>query len=147
MPVKPVPEGHHTVTAYLLVDDANAQVEFLQRAFGGRVTELHKDPNGRVMHADVLIGDSHVMLGQAGAEWKAMPAMVHLYVPDCDSAYTAAIAAGATSVREPKTEFYGDRSGGVRDSNGNQWWIATHVEDVSAEEIERRMRDRQKASV
>jgi PhnB protein len=147
MAVKPVPEGHHTVTAYLLVDDANAQVEFLQRAFGGRVTELHKDPNGRVMHAEVLIGDSHVMLGQAGAEWKAMPAMVHLYVPDCDSVYNAAMTAGATSVREPKTEFYGDRSGGVRDSNGNQWWIATHVEDVSAEEIQRRMRDRQKASV
>jgi PhnB protein len=147
MSVKPVPEGHHTVTAYLLVDDANAQVEFLQRAFGGRVTELHKDPNGRVMHAEVLIGDSYVMLGQAGAEWKAMPAMVHLYVPDCDSVYNAAMAAGATSVREPQTEFYGDRSGGVRDSNGNQWWIATHVEDVSAEEIERRMRDRQKASV
>jgi PhnB protein len=147
MAVKPVPEGHHTATAYLLVDDANAQVEFLQRAFGGRITELHRDPNGRVMHADVLIGDSHVMLGQATAEWKAMPAMVHLYVPDCDAVYGAAIAAGATSVRELKTEFYGDRSGGVRDANGNQWWIATHVEDVSAEEIERRVAERQKAGV
>jgi PhnB protein len=147
MAVKPVPEGHHTVTAYLLVDDANAQLEFLQRAFGGRVTELHKDPSGRVMHAEVLIGDSHVMLGQAGAEWKAMPAMVHLYVPDCDATYRAAIGAGASSVREPKTEFYGDRSGGVRDSNGNQWWIATHVEDVSADEIARRMAEQRKASV
>jgi PhnB protein len=147
MPVKPVPEGHHTVTAYLLVDDADTQLDFLQRAFGGRVTELHKDPSGRVMHADVLIGDSHVMLGQAGAEWKAMPAMVHLYVPDCDAMYRAAITAGATSVREPKTEFYGDRSGGVRDRNGNQWWIATHVEDVSADEIARRMAEQRKASV
>jgi PhnB protein len=147
MAVKPVPEGHHTVTAYLLVDDAETQLDFLQRAFGARVTELHKDPSGRVMHADVLIGDSHVMLGQAGPEWKSMPAMVHLYVPDCDAVYAAAISAGAASVREPKTEFYGDRSGGVRDRNGNQWWIATHVEDVSAEEIARRAAARQDASV
>jgi uncharacterized glyoxalase superfamily protein PhnB len=147
MAVKPVPEGHHTVTAYLLVDDADAQLEFLQRAFGARITELHKDPNGRVMHAEVLIGDSHVMLGQAGPEWKAMPAMVHLYVPDCDAMYQAALAAGATSVRELRTEFYGDRSGGVRDPNGNQWWIATHVEDVSSEEIARRAAARENANV
>jgi uncharacterized glyoxalase superfamily protein PhnB len=138
MAVTPVPEGHHTVCPYLIVDDANAQLDFVQRAFGARVVEAHKDPNGRIMHADVVIGDSHVMMGQASGEWKAMPAMVHLYVPDCDALFQAAIDAGASSVREPRTEFYGDRSGGVRDANGNQWWISTHVEDVSAEEIARR---------
>jgi uncharacterized glyoxalase superfamily protein PhnB len=69
-----------------------------------------------------------------------MPAMIHLYVPDCDVLYHSAMAAGGTSVREPRTEFYGDRSGGVRDVNGNQWWVSTHVEDVSKDEMERRMK-------
>jgi PhnB protein len=146
MAVKPVPEGYHTACPYLLVDDADAQLRFLQRAFGGRVAGVHRDPSGRVMHADVVIGDSHIMLGQGTAEWKSMPAMVHLYVPDCDAVYRAALAAGGTSIREPRTEFYGDRSGGVRDANGNWWWIATHVEDVSAEEIERRGRAAQAAT-
>jgi PhnB protein len=140
MTVKPVPEGYQTVSPYLIVDDAKAQLEFVHRAFGARVVGVHYDSNGRFMHGDVVIGDSHVMLGEATAEWKAMPAMIHLYVPDCDAAFRSAMAAGATSVREPKTEFYGDRSGGVRDKNGNVWWVATHVEDVSSEEMERRMK-------
>jgi uncharacterized glyoxalase superfamily protein PhnB len=147
MAVTPVPEGHHTVCPHLLVNDANAQLEFLQRAFGARVVDVHKDQHGRVMHADVLIGDSHVMMGHASPEWPAMTAMVHLYVPDCDGLYHAAIAAGGTSIREPKTEFYGDRGGGVKDPHGNIWWIATHVEDVSSEEIARRAAAREKASV
>ena len=149
MAVKPVPDGYHTVCPYLIVDDANAQLDFVQRAFDARVVDVHKDGDGRIMHADVVIGDSHVMMGQAGAQWKAMPAMIHLYVPDCDATYRTAIAAGATSVREPQTQFYGDRSGGVRDVNGNQWWISTHVEDVSAEEIGRRAQAaaREKANV
>jgi uncharacterized glyoxalase superfamily protein PhnB len=140
MAAKPVPEGYHTVCPYLIVDDASAQLEFVQRAFGARVVEVHKDPAGHIMHGDVIIGDSHVMLSQATPEWKAMPAMIHLYVPDCDVLYHSAMAAGATSVREPRTEFYGDRSGGVRDVNGNQWWVSTHVEDVSKDEMERRMK-------
>jgi PhnB protein len=147
MAVKPVPEGHHTVCPYLIVDDANALFEFVQRAFGARVVDVHRDDAGRIMHADVIIGDSHVMLSQANAEWKAMPAMIHMYVPDCDAVFRAAIAAGGTSVRDPRTEFYGDRSGGVRDANGNQWWISTHVEDVSSEEIARRAGARDQASV
>lgn len=145
MPVKPVPEGHHTVTPYLMVDDAVAQLEFVKRAFGARVTEEHKDPQGRIMHAEVIIGDSYLMMSQSTAEWKSMPAMVHLYVPDCDATYRSAMAAGAKSVREPRTEFYGDRSGGVRDANGNQWWISTHVEDVSPDEMRRRMAEQEKA--
>lgn len=132
---------------HLLVKDANAQLDFLQRAFGARIVDAHKDPTGRIMHADVVIGDSHVMLGQSGPQWEPMPAMVHLYVPDCDATYRAAMTAGGTSVREPKTEFYGDRGGGVRDVNGNLWWIATHVEDVSSEEIARRAAARDQAAV
>jgi PhnB protein len=147
MPVNPVPEGHHTVCPHLLVRDANAQLDFLQRAFAARIADAHRDASGRLMHAEVLIGDSYVMLGQSGPGFEPMPAMVHLYVPDCDATYEAAMAAGGTSVREVKTEFYGDRAGGVRDVNGNLWWIATHVEDVSSEEIARRAAARDKAAV
>ena len=138
MAVKPVPEGYHTVCPYLTVSDATAQLEFLQRAFGARVVENMKGPDGRIMHADVVIGDSHVMMGQAGGEFAPTQASMHVYVPDCDAVYRAAVAAGGVSLREPETQFYGDRSGGVRDVNGNQWWISTHVEDVSKEEMERR---------
>jgi uncharacterized glyoxalase superfamily protein PhnB len=141
MPVKPIPDGYHTVIPYLVVDDANAELEFLKSAFGARVVEVHHGPDGRMMHGDVIIGDSHVMMGQANPEWEAMRAMIHLYVNDCDSTYRSAMAAGGTSVREPRTEFYGDRNGAVRDPNGNQWWISTHVEDVSKEEMERRMKE------
>lgn len=138
MAVKPVPEGYHTVCPYLTVSDATAQLEFVQRAFGARVVENMKGPDGRIMHADVIIGDSHVMMGQASPEWAPTQGSIHLYVPDCDAVYRAAMAAGASSIREPANQFYGDRSGGVRDTNGNQWWMSTHVEDVSKEEMERR---------
>ena len=140
MAVKPVPDGFHTVVPYLLVPDATKLLDFVQRAFGAQVQEAMRGPDGQVVHADVMIGDSHVMLGQAHGQWKPMTAMLYLYVPDCDAVYSRALQAGGTSVREPRTEFYGDRSGGVADAFGNQWWIATHVEDVSKEEMERRAR-------
>ena len=95
-------------------------------------------PDGRVMHAQVRIGDSPIMMGQAREEWPAMPACIYLYVEDADAGYEKALAAGATSLEVPRDEFYGDRHGSVRDSQGNIWWIATHIEDVSPEEIERR---------
>jgi PhnB protein len=141
MPVNPIPSGYHTVCPYLTVDDATAQLEFLKAAFDARVVDVMKAADGRIMHGDVIIGDSHVMLGQATAEWPARPTYVHLYVRDCDAVYRAAVAAGAKSVREPQTQFYGDRSGGVEDVCGNQWWISTHVEDVPAEEMERRAKE------
>jgi PhnB protein len=139
MAVKPIPEGYHTVVPYLLVPDATTLLDFVQRAFGATIVEAMRGPDGQVVHADVTIGDSHVMLGQAHGDWKPTAAMLYLYVTDCDAVYRTALAAGATSVREPKTEFYGDRSGGVADAFGNQWWMATHVEEVSKEEMERRM--------
>lgn len=136
--VKPIPDGYHTVTPYLVVDDASAILSFIERAFGGTVRSRYLSPDGRVMHAEAQIGDSRVMLGEASGEWPGMPAMLHLYVEDVDAVYRQALEAGATSVREPQDMFYGDRSGGVRDAAGNQWWLATHVEDVSAEEMARR---------
>ena len=94
--------------------------------------------DGAIRHGEVEIGDSRVMLADATNESPAVPAMLHLYVEDVDAVYRAALEAGAESVREPTDQFYGDRMAGVNDAFGNQWWIATHVEDVSAEEMERR---------
>jgi len=138
MAVKPIPEGYHTVTPYLTVADAEAQIDFLKRAFGAEEKYRHTDDQGHVSHADVKVGDSRVMIGQARDEWKPRPATFYLYVEDCDAVYKQAMATGAKSLREPRNEAYGDRSGGVEDNQGNQWWIGTHVEDVSPEEIKRR---------
>jgi uncharacterized glyoxalase superfamily protein PhnB len=141
MSVKPVPDGYHTVTPYLTSRDAAALLDFVTRAFGAVAGHVMRGENGAIRHADVTIGDSHLMMGQAGDQWPAMPAQLYLYVPDCDAMFKQAVAAGATSVQEPQTQVYGDRHGCVRDANGNLWWLATHVEDVSEEEIERRMKD------
>jgi PhnB protein len=95
-------------------------------------------PGGAVLHAEVRIGDSMLMLTDGGGDWKPMPAALYLYVNDADATYQRALTAGATSVMEPVTQFYGDRHGGVKDPSGNIWWIATHVEDVSPEELRKR---------
>jgi uncharacterized glyoxalase superfamily protein PhnB len=137
-PVNPIPDGYHTVTPYLLVEDAAGLIPFLERAFGAVSLDRYDSPDGRLAHAALQIGDSRVMMGQAAVEWPAMPAMLHLYVEDVDASYRRAVEAGGRSVREPETMFYGDRSGGVIDPAGNQWWISTHVEDVSEEELARR---------
>lgn len=138
MAVKPVPEGYHTVTPFLTVSNAADLLRFVKEAFGAQVVEAMDDGDGNLRHADVLIGDSHVMFGQASDEWPARPGSLYLYVEDVDSWYHRAMSAGASSIRKPTDEFYGDRSAGVSDAQGNQWWIATHIEDVSKEEMERR---------
>jgi PhnB protein len=138
MAVKPVPEGFHTVTPYLVAKDAAALIDFITRGLGGQERFVMRRPDGSIGHAEMQVGDSHVMIGQAGGPNPAFPAMLYLYVPDVDATYKQAVAAGAKSLHEPATQFYGDRHGAVTDSNGNQWWIATHVEDVPQEELERR---------
>lgn len=138
MAVKPIPEGYHTVTPYLVVPDAAGLIDFLKRAFGAQELERMAGPDGSVRHAAVRIGDSMVMLGGASGEWKPLPAMLYLYVEDTDGTYARALAAGATSVMEPADQFYGDRNAGVKDASGNLWWIATHQEDVPHEELVRR---------
>jgi PhnB protein len=138
MAVKPVPAGFHTVTPYLTVTDAGALLDFLRRGIGAAEHHIMRGPDGKIAHGDVLIGDSHVMFGQAPDPSTAMSSMLYLYVPDCDALYSRAISAGATSISEPQTQFYGDRSGAVRDCCGNQWYFATHIEDVSDEELGRR---------
>ena len=138
MTVKPIPDGYYTVTPYLTVADAEAQIDFLKKAFGGEEKFRHNDDKGKVSHAEVRVGNSMLMIGQARDQWKPMPALFYLYVEDVDAVYKRAIEAGGKSIHEPTNQAYGDRSGGVEDSLGNQWWVATHVEDVSPEEIERR---------
>ena len=145
MAVKPVPEGYHTAVPYLIVNDADKLLAFLKTAFNGKVKEEHRTPDGKVMHADVIVGDSHIMMGQASEKYGAMPGSILLYVPDCDALYNAALKAGAKSIQEMQNQFYGDRSGGVEDPTGNTWWISTHVEDVSPEELARRMKTMQPA--
>jgi uncharacterized glyoxalase superfamily protein PhnB len=95
-------------------------------------------PDGGVMHAEVKVGDSKLMMGEPMGDWKAKPCSLYLYVEDVDAVYQRAIQAGGTSVREPSDQFYGDRTGGVIDPSGNYWGIATHVEDVSHEEMAKR---------
>jgi PhnB protein len=138
MAVKPIPEGYHTVTPYLTVADAEVQIDFLKRAFSAQEKYRHNDDKGRVRHAEVRVGDSMVMIGQAREPWTPKPAHFYLYVEDVDAMYKQAVAAGGKSLQEPTNQPYGDRGAGVEDSQGNSWWIGTHIEDVSAEEIERR---------
>jgi len=144
MAVKPIPEGYRSVTPYLAVEDASALLDFVKKAFDAEEMLNMPTPDGKIGHAEVRIGDSIVMLADASTsdQGQAMPAMIHLYVEDADATFKKAIAAGATILRELEDQFYGDRSGGVRDPVGNHWWIATHVEDVSPEEMEKRARER-----
>ena len=138
MAVKPVPEGFQTVTPYLLVPGISRLIDFLKQAFGAQEIQRSAMPDGSVAHALVKIGDSMVMMGEARADWKPMPVMLYLYVDDVDAWYHRAMEAGGTSVRELVNEFYGDRVGAVQDPSGNQWWLATRVEDLSPEEMTRR---------
>jgi PhnB protein len=138
MAVKAVPEGFHTITPYLIAKDAAKLIEFLKRALGAQVRHQMMGPDGLVMHASLKIGDSMLMLTDARDKWPAQPASFYLYVDDAEAWYRRAIDAGAQSFSEPKDQFYGDRIGGVTDPMGNMWWFATHIEDVSDEEMDRR---------
>lgn len=136
--VKSIPDGFQTVNAYLQVDSVAKEIAFLEQAFGGKVLHHSVLPDGRSIHAEVKVGNSIVMMGQGNETWKPRPCAVYVYVDDVDATYQCAVAAGGKSLGEPKDQFYGDRSGGVEDPCGNSWWIATHIEDVSHEESDRR---------
>ncbi|HEY3817784.1 MAG TPA: VOC family protein [Polyangiaceae bacterium] len=140
----PRPHGHHTITPGFAVPNAAAVITFLESALGGKVVERYDGPNGTVGHAEVLLGDSVVMLGDASPQYPAMPASLSLYVDDGDAVdrtYQRAIAAGARSLTEPKNQFYGYRSASVQDPGGNRWTLCAVVEEVSKEELARRMKD------
>lgn len=134
---KPVPEAYQSLIPYFSVADAAALLEFVKAAFGAVQGETIRGPDGAVRHAEARIGNCVLMVGQAAT---SRPNTTYMYVADVDAVYRRAMAApgAARSLREPTDEWYGDRSAGVEDSLGNQWWLATHIEDMSPEELERR---------
>lgn len=138
MAVQPIPEGYQSVIPYLVVENPDKVIAFLQKTFDAKQTERVLRPDGGVGHAQVTIGDCVVMLGGAGGDHKPMQNGLYVYVPDTDAVYKRALAAGATSIMEPADQFYGDRTAGVKDFAGNIWWIGTHKEDVSPQEMQRR---------
>jgi PhnB protein len=144
--VKAIPEGYHSVTPYLIFSDAPAAIAFYKKALGAEEVMRMADPGGKVQHAEIKIGDSHIMLADEHPEIGALspktvggsPVLIHLYVEDVDGAVERAVAAGAKLVRPVEDQFYGDRNGGVEDPFGYRWFIATRREDLSIEEIRRR---------
>jgi uncharacterized glyoxalase superfamily protein PhnB len=122
-----VKDTYRTVTPYLVVTDADAELAFLKSAFGGTELSCHRNADNTVMHAEVMIGDSLLMLGQAGGQWAPRPAALYLWVADVDATYAKALAAGATSESAPEDKPYGHRNAGVVDRNGITWWIAAPV--------------------
>ena len=154
MAVNYIPDGYHTVTSYLMVDDAAKALDFYRDAFGAQ--ELFRLPMGeKIGHAEIMIGDTHLMLadefpdmGALGPNSRGGPtASFMIYVPDADAAYDKAVKAGAKADRPLKDEFWGDRIGTVIDPFGHKWSLATHVEDVSPEEMQRRMEEGSAAQV
>ncbi|TMR16104.1 VOC family protein [Nonomuraea turkmeniaca] len=135
------PEGYTTITPWLISHDAAGLIDWIVRAFDAVELDRFVDAEGRIGHAEVRIGDAIVMLFDARPEWPPTPGFLRLFVPDADATHRQAVAAGGTSVTEVTHLAFGDRVGRVRDPFGNLWWIQTHIEDVSAEEWERRMSD------
>jgi uncharacterized glyoxalase superfamily protein PhnB len=130
MSVKPIRDGFHTVTPYLIVQNAPRLIEFLSTAFDGKLI-LRKDrPDGSVMHAEIRIGNSMLMVAECTADYPAMPVAIYLSVLDCDAVYARAMAAGGKSISEIADMPYGERQGGIKDPSGNIWWVATHIADV-----------------
>ena len=141
MKVNPIPEGCHSITPYLLVPDVGRLIEFLKQAFGAVERAKIARPDGTILHAQVKIGDSILMIGEPQSPYKPLPTMLYLYVPDVDATYKQALAVGGVSAVEPKDMFYGDRSACVKDVADNSWWIATHKEELTTEEIQKRATD------
>ncbi len=144
--VKPVPDGYHTVTPYLIVQGGAKALAFYGQVFGAIERERMQDATGKVHHAEIDIGSSRIMLADEHPEIGALSpptvggtaVSIHLYVEDVDAVVAKAVAAGATLVRPVADQFYGDRVGGITDPFGHRWFIATHKEDLSSAEIHRR---------
>lgn len=143
MSVKPVPEGYQTVSPFMIVEGAQKVLDFLTATFGAEVRSLTKgpaNPDGSrpIMNAEVKVGTSMVMLADARENVPSMPTMLYVYVDDVDTVHKKALTAGGEEIMPPTDMFYGDRHGGVMDPAGNTWWIATHIEDISNEELQHR---------
>ena len=147
--VNPIPEGFHTLTPYLHVKGAKEALDFYREALGAEETYRMDAPDGTIMHAEMRVGDSHLMLSEEREDWGNLspstlggtPFSLMVYVKDCDAVIERALAAGATELMPVRDHFYGDRSGMVEDPFGHRWNISTHVEDVPPDELDRRMRE------
>jgi PhnB protein len=145
--VKAIPDGYHSATPYLIVDGAARALDFYKRAFGAKELLRIPAPGDRVGHAEIKVGDSVIMLADEHLEIDARgpqhyggsPVSILLYVDDVDTLFKQAVAAGGTEVRPVADQFYGDRSGTLKDPFGHSWHLSTHTEDVSPEELNRRM--------
>ena len=146
MPAKPIPDGYHTATPYLIVKGAANAIDFYKKAFGARELMRHAEPSGKVGHAEIKIGNSPIMLAdeypdmgfRAPQSAGGSGTGILLYVEDVDTWFARAIAAGGKELRPVKDQFYGDRSGFLSDPFGHKWGIATHKEDLSPDEIRKR---------
>lgn len=146
MAVKPIPDGFHTITPYICVNGAAKAIAFYQEAFGAQEIFRMEQPDGKIGHAEIQIGDSRLMLADEFPEMDfrgpgaigGTPVMIHLYVKDADATFAAAVAAGAKSLRPVADQFYGDRGGSLTDPWGHSWYVATHKEDVTPEELAKR---------
>jgi PhnB protein len=144
--VKPIPDGYHTVTPYLTIKNAAAALDFYKQAFGAEECFRMTDPQGKIGHAEIRIGDSSIMLcdefpemgGTSPDTLGGSPVMIHLYVEQVDALVDRAVKAGGRLERPVADQFYGDRAGMVVDPFGHKWWIATHVEEVAPDEIKKR---------
>jgi PhnB protein len=147
--VKPIPAGYHSITPYLIINGAAGALEFYKNAFGAREKLRMPAPGGRVGHAEILIGSSHVMLADENPEMNARapqvgtppPVGIVLYVKDVDTVFERAVAGGAKVERPLANQFYGDRTATLVDPYGHRWFISTHVEDVPPKELQRRMQE------
>jgi len=148
-PVKPIPEGYHSITPYLVIRNATQAIEFYKRAFGAKELLRIPAPGNTIGHAEIKIGNSPLMLADPCSSMESKspedlggsPVSILLYVEDVDSVYQRAISAGAEQVKEVKDQFYGDRCGSLRDPFGHVWHIATHKEDVYAQEMQKRAKE------
>jgi PhnB protein len=144
--VKPIPAGYHTIIPYLSIKGAADAIEFYKKAFGATESMRMAQPDGRIGHAELQLGDSRVMLADEFPEMDfrsprsmgGSPVHIHMYVEDVDTVVSRAVAAGAKVVRPVQDQFYGDRSGTVADPYGHVWHVSTHTEDVSPEEMRKR---------
>ena len=144
--VKPIPEGYHSVTPYLILSGAGEAIAFYKKALGAAEVMRMDDPSGKIHHAEISIGDSRIMLADEYPEIQALspktiggsPVSLHVYVEDVDTMIERAVQAGAKLVQPVADKFYGDRVGGIEDPFGYRWFLATHKEDLSMDEIRRR---------
>jgi PhnB protein len=144
-PIKAIPDGYHRIQPYLYIRGAAEAIDFYKKVFGATERMRMPQPDGRIGHAEILFGDSVIMLADEHPEkeihspkhFGGSPISLMLYVEDCDAVYQQALSAGAKSLREPADQFYGDRMAGVEDPFGFQWWLGTHIKDVSMEELQK----------